>query len=131
MPGRWLSLAKINRSIPTFKSPEKTAEPTGGIPSVAPVNTFKGVVFTDEKDIPMVYTGTFDGCEFKMDAIEKRNFAGARFLNCKFANGFKFIRCNLYGASGIENVEKEGCFVARSSPTPPAPKGMEKNKRQR
>ena len=96
------------------------------------VKTFKNVTFEKDKDVPMVYTGTFEGCKFEMKTLEKKNFAHVNFVDCDFSKGFKFVRCNLYGATGVENVEKEMCLVAAPPPkTPVAPKMAKADKKKR
>lgn len=92
-------------------------------------HNIKGKTFKTAEEVPLVFTGTFEDCEFKMDTLEKRNFANVKFVKCTFAKGFKFIRCNLFGATGVENAEKEHCLVARSTPIK-APKGDKPKKKR-
>ena len=96
-----------------------------------PVKTFKDVTFEKDKDVPMVYTGTFEGCKFEMKTLEKKNFAHAKFVDCTFSKGFKFVRCNLYGASGVDDVEKEMCLVASPPPKMPVASKAKADKKKR
>jgi hypothetical protein len=69
-----------------------------------------GQVFTSEKDVPMTFMGIFKNCEFNMDELKDRNFFSAKFVDCKFANDFMFVHCNLGHAEGVDDVKMKACL---------------------
>lgn len=100
------------------------------VPRQPTPDVFEGRTFKDANEVPMVFTGTFEDCEFKMDSLERRNFSGVKFKGCKFPKDFKFVRCNLYNATGVDEVTKERCLVARL-PRPPAPETTKDTKKKK
>lgn len=69
-----------------------------------------GQVFTSEKDVPMTFMGIFKSCEFNMGELKDRNFFSAKFVDCKFANDFMFVHCNLGHAEGVDDVKMKACL---------------------
>lgn len=75
-----------------------------------PVRKITGQVFKTEKDVPRVFSGTFEECEFQMSELTERNFATAKFVKCKFGKDFKFVNCNLGRATGVDKVTMVNCL---------------------
>ena len=103
--------------------PSKPAAPAkpAAAPPVKPgaPEVIKDKTFDTDKDIPMVFFGTFENCTFNLKELKGRNF-NADFNNCKFAKDFKFVECNLHGCVGIpKDVKMEKCMP----PQVPARKG--------
>ena len=104
-------------SVPAKKTePSKPAAPvkTAAPAPPAVTQTIKGKTYTDGDEVPSVFTGTFESCNFNMKELKNKNLQ-AKFKGCTFQKGLKFIECNLHGAEGIpKDVEMQNCLRPRS-----------------
>lgn len=101
-------MAKFTKKEEEPKSTPKKAK----APMVVDIHgVVKGKTFTDAKEVPMAFMGTFEDCNFDMDELKDRNFYSVKFVDCTFSKDFKFVHCNLGNAEGIDDVEMEASLT--------------------